>query len=284
MRTLSSEPKSSLRGNDDGSVAVKRRLSEIEKEHGITILYAAELGSRAWGFAHPESDYDVKFLYIRKLSAYLNIFGIDPTVMDENNGLARTEIFDFVGWDAYKALGLAVKSNPAILEWFNSPVVYVRTEEAEKVGRLAMMFFCELTARRYYRQIAWGNLHKYFAKTADLQPLQQVEVHREKYLHVIRPLLMIRWLEENHSPNVPVSLPDLLEDQAKVLPTGVKHIIQGLIEEKRQNKLGMGPNNSILDEWAWEESNQIIPPGVRQENDPRAASALFQELVLPDLN
>ena len=44
---------------------IDQTLCELEREHGVRILYAAESGSRAWGFASPDSDYDVRFVYVR---------------------------------------------------------------------------------------------------------------------------------------------------------------------------------------------------------------------------
>ena len=44
---------------------IKEKLSQIEKRENIRILYACESGSRAWGFASPDSDYDVRFIYVR---------------------------------------------------------------------------------------------------------------------------------------------------------------------------------------------------------------------------
>ena len=44
---------------------VPRRLAEIGRERGVKVLCAMESGSRAWGFASPDSDFDVRFIYVR---------------------------------------------------------------------------------------------------------------------------------------------------------------------------------------------------------------------------
>jgi len=49
------------------------RLTAIEATHGVRILYACESGSRGWGFASPDSDYDVRFLYVHPLPWYLRV-------------------------------------------------------------------------------------------------------------------------------------------------------------------------------------------------------------------
>ncbi len=52
---------------------INRRLEAIETAEGVTILYACESGSRAWGFASADSDFDMRFIYIRPRDWYLSI-------------------------------------------------------------------------------------------------------------------------------------------------------------------------------------------------------------------
>ena len=52
---------------------IQQRLLRAEQEHEVKILYAIESGSRAWGFHSPDSDYDVRFVYIRPQDWYLSI-------------------------------------------------------------------------------------------------------------------------------------------------------------------------------------------------------------------
>lgn len=49
------------------------KLHEIEQMEKVRILLAVESGSRAWGFASPDSDYDVRFIYIRDKEDYLRL-------------------------------------------------------------------------------------------------------------------------------------------------------------------------------------------------------------------
>ena len=44
---------------------IVRKLRQIEKDYNVRVLLAVESGSRAWGFASPDSDYDVRFIYVR---------------------------------------------------------------------------------------------------------------------------------------------------------------------------------------------------------------------------
>ena len=52
---------------------IRENLDAIEKKYDVKILLAVESGSRAWGFASPDSDYDVRFIYVRKPEHYLKL-------------------------------------------------------------------------------------------------------------------------------------------------------------------------------------------------------------------
>ena len=82
-------------------------------------MLAVESGSRAWGFASTDSDYDVRFIYIRPRDFYLKLESTRDVIEIPIEGA-----FDINGWDLNKTLRLAYKSNPTLFEWSSSPVVY----------------------------------------------------------------------------------------------------------------------------------------------------------------
>jgi predicted nucleotidyltransferase len=100
---------------------VRRRLDQVEASEGVRILLAVESGSRAWGFPSRDSDYDVRFVYIHPPEWYLSVDAefrrdvIERPILDE---------IDLSGWEIRKALLLFAKSNPPLLEWLASPLVY----------------------------------------------------------------------------------------------------------------------------------------------------------------
>ena len=49
------------------------RIKRAEEEHNVRALYAVESGSRAWGFASQNSDYDVRFIYAHPKNWYLSV-------------------------------------------------------------------------------------------------------------------------------------------------------------------------------------------------------------------
>ena len=80
---------------------IKQKLSEVEQKHNVKIIYACESGSRAWGFASPDSDYDVRFVYVRDIRDYLRLDSVRDVIEYELN-----DIYDINGWDIKKLLTL----------------------------------------------------------------------------------------------------------------------------------------------------------------------------------
>lgn len=112
-------------------------LARIERERNVRVLYACESGSRAWGFASTDSDYDVRFVYVEKPEWFIQVDAgrdvIERPLDDE---------LDISGWELRKTLGLLRKSNPTLLEWLDSPLVY-RSEPAAtaRLRELAEAFY-----------------------------------------------------------------------------------------------------------------------------------------------
>lgn len=105
---------------------MEKWLSEIEKKQNIRILFAAEVGSRAWGGATEQSDYDVRFIFLHhELRTYLSLEKAWETIDFQTP-------FDAQGWDIFKALRLLAKSNPSLLEWLHAPIIYRKKENIAK--------------------------------------------------------------------------------------------------------------------------------------------------------
>ena len=98
---------------------IQQELSRLETQHDIQILYAVESGSRAWGFASVNSDWDVRYIYVHRPEWYLQI----DDKKDNQEEILPNDI-DLAGWELRKALRLFRKSNPPMLEWLDSPIVY----------------------------------------------------------------------------------------------------------------------------------------------------------------
>ena len=162
------------------------KLKEIEEKENIKILLAVESGSRAWGFASPDSDYDVRFIYIRKLENYLRLNKMRDVIE-----LPIDEELDINGWDLQKTLRLLYKSNPTLFEWFTSPIIYKETAFADKIRNLMMKYFSTKKSLYHYISMAEGNYREY---------LKGEKVRAKKYFYVLRPVLACRWILEKGTP------------------------------------------------------------------------------------
>ena len=195
---------------------IKKELLRLEFQHEIKILYAVESGSRAWGFASTDSDWDVRFIYIHKLDWYLQI----NDLRDNQEEILPNEI-DLAGWELKKALKLFRKSNPPMLEWLRSPIVYIEQfATADSLRKLTTEYFNPKSCLHHYLHMAEGNYKTY---------LQKDNVRVKKYFYVLRPLLACEWIKETNSM-APMEFQKLVDSQ--VTDQNVKTEIQNLLERK----------------------------------------------------
>ena len=135
---------------------IEEQLKEIEEKENVKIIYCVESGSRAWGFASPDSDYDVRFIYVRNKEDYLKL--------NKNRDVIEwrlDDVLDINGWDIQKALRLLYKSNPTLFEWSMSPIVYKTTPQWEKISGIVSQYFLEKTGVYHYLSMAKGNYREY---------------------------------------------------------------------------------------------------------------------------
>ena len=193
---------------------IQEQLRRIEEAENIKILLAVESGSRAWGFASPDSDYDVRFIYIRRLEDYLRLDAIRDVIE-----LPINDVLDINGWDLQKTLRLLHKSNPTLFEWFSSPIVYQKTEFADKFRDLMMHYFSSKKTMYHYVSMAEGNYREYLK--GDL-------VRAKKYFYVLRPVLACQWILDWGTPP-PMLFSELLKAE---LPVELIDVVNQLLELK----------------------------------------------------
>lgn len=190
------------------------RIKEIEVEENIRVLYACESGSRAWGFPSANSDYDVRFIYIRPINWYLSVEpGKDVIEYKIKDNL------DINGWDLKKALPLLRKTNPPLLEWLGSPIVYYeKYSVTQKMRELANKYHSSSAYFFHYFHMANGNFREY---------LQGESVWVKKYFYVLRPLLAMKWVEDGRGI-VPTDFNFLLEslDLHEKLKTEIRELVK----------------------------------------------------------
>lgn len=197
---------------------MRDRIIHKLEELPVKVLYAAEAGSRAWGFASKDSDYDPRFIYLRHGRWYMtNNIQQKRDVIEVSDG----EI-DMSGWDLPKALVLFAKSNPNLIEWLYSPTVYV--DDGWLGTTLRDIIEAEFSQRScifHYINMARGNYRDY---------LQGDRVWLKKYLYVVRPLLCSRYILE-HGKFPPIEFDALIN--SVTVPDMPMAEIMALVEQKR---------------------------------------------------
>ncbi len=174
---------------------ILQKLKEIEKEKNIKILFAVESGSRAWGFASPDSDYDIRFIYKHEPDYYLSLWE-KPDVIE----FMTHDDLDGSGWDIAKALKLLAKSNAPLIEWLFSPVIYY--QDATFIQQMQAL------AKDCFSPIA--TLHHYLGTTKKFMDVCEApEVKLKSYFYALRTALAGKWIiEKNTFP--PVDFLELL--------------------------------------------------------------------------
>ena len=235
---------------------IQTQLRRIEEEENIKILLAVESGSRAWGFASPDSDYDVRFIYIRRKEDYLRLDPVRDVIE-----LAIDDVLDINGWDLQKALRLLYKSNPTLFEWFSSPIVYRETEFADKLRNLMIHYFSLKRTAYHYLSMAEGNYREYLK--GDL-------VRAKKYFYVLRPVLACRWILDQRTPP-PMLFSELMKAE---LPAELIGAVDRLLELKMNSpEMKFIPKITVLNEYL-DKSITNIKSAVKSLDDSH----------MPDLN
>lgn len=164
-------------------------LNSIAAERKVRLLYACETGSRGWGFASPDSDWDVRFIFAHPQDAYLSVNEPQDTItrMLDDEG----DVLDFNGWDVRKTLHHLRKSNATPFEWLQSPIIYFETPG--------------------FRDELWAISHQYFAPRASVHHYLGIchnaiktgitgnNIKIKKYFYILRPLLAAMWAADKHT-------------------------------------------------------------------------------------
>lgn len=199
---------------------IENCLRKIEWKYNVYVLMAVESGSRAWGFSSEDSDWDVRFIYMHNAEWY---FSIDDQ-RDVIEEMFENDI-DAVGWDIKKALALLKRSNPSLMEWINSPIVYIGEEHfMYDLEFLAKICFNPTKAMYHYQRIYVKHDERY---------LQKQGYPMKRYLYYLRGILACQWIER-YKTLPPVSFKELYEDIVE--DQKIKGGIRDLIKQKSSGK------------------------------------------------
>lgn len=256
---------------------IQERLNTAAGDVGAKIIYACESGSRAWGFASPDSDYDIRFIYAHPMEWYLSVDEGRDVIERPIERHALGEI-DLGGWDIRKTLRLVKKSNPVVWEWLQSPVTYqLGSSGIVEHFRLAIdPFFSPITACHHYLAICRGTMER---------ELSGPEVKIKKYFYMLRPILAAAWIERFKAvpPMEFQPLLAMLDDS-----TAIRAVVADLLERKaRTDERIPIPRESILDTWLDAEWTRLkdaagrLPSSQSGDGKPDAGvlDQLFRTLV-----
>jgi uncharacterized protein len=256
--------------SNDVRTEILNRLRKAEAEHGVRILFAVESGSRAWGFASPDSDYDVRFVYVHEPSWY------QAVDLEERRDVIEYPIVDDIdlnGWDARKALRLFWKSNPAFVEWIQSPIVYLEQDAFRQraIDALPTIYRPE-KGIYHYRSMAKTNYRGY---------LQEPMVRLKKYFYVMRPLLAARWIARTQAAP-PIEFAKLMTELDG--EHGVKAAVDTLLEKKRLTaELGLAESVPALNAFIEAELSGDVEEAPDKPRSPDVVERLneiFHESIL----
>ncbi len=170
--------------NNSINAQIQDSLRAIAEEKGIRILLACETGSRAWGFPSPDSDYDIRMLYVHELDWYL---GLAEGKDNLSLMLADGEL-DITGWELRKSLRLLQRSNVALLERIQSPIIYAQEAGfVQNIQQLALAYYSKIAVMHHYLSMAEGMFTE--LKT-------QEEYKLKKFFYVLRSATACWWIME----------------------------------------------------------------------------------------
>ena len=186
-----------MENNKSAFEEIQAHLAEIERLHDIRIIFAIESGSRAWGFASPDSDYDVRFIYVKHPEAYFNLGKAEDTLE-----YYPAPEMDMVGWDLSKYLKLIYKSNSVAFEWANSPIVYRKTAQWEQIAAIIGSYFNTKAA-----------IYHYYGEGAHIFKANEHNstISYKSYLYILRVILAARYIQR-HNTVPPMPFADLVAD------------------------------------------------------------------------
>jgi len=249
---------------------IAAKLGAVAAREGVRVLYAAESGSRAWGFASPDSDWDVRFIYAHERDWYVSLWDGRDVI---ERGIDE-KLVDLAGWDIRKALRLLFKSNPVLYEWLVSPIVYVDGPLQSELQALFEVHASPRALTHHYWSIARGQWRSEIAGRAT--------VKLKKYFYAVRPLLSLAWIVERRGPP-PMAIGALLEQSA--LPAAPRRAVEALLAEKRATpELGARAPIAEIDAWVEGELERLHPERLALAGEPRRdvredADRLYRRII-----
>jgi predicted nucleotidyltransferase len=260
----------------DGEIVARidDRLTGVSTDHGVSVCWAVESGSRAWGFPSPDSDYDCRFIYVRPTADYLS-----PWLARDVVETPLDHVYDVNGWDLRKAVQLLVQGNATVLEWLRSPIVYrgdpaLRDLLLDLAGRIAE----PALLMRHYAHVGRQN----WERSGAADPAAQVRL--KSVFYAVRPAATLHWMRARPDEHVP---PMRLQELLAEVPPGreVVDAVDELVARKaRTREMGTGPVPAVIRQFVHDQLSapDVEGAGQRRLEVSRAraiAAETFREAV-----
>lgn len=180
---------------------------------------------------------------------------------------------DINGWDLRKALQLLWRSNPGIVEWLQSPIVYVDDGVFAPAARaLLPEVYSPIKGIYHYCHMAKNNYREHFKTDT---------VIIKKYFYILRALLSCLWIEKTNKP-APIEFHQIRE--LVVGNTVIDNEISALLERKKisQEKEIAAPipalNQFIETMLAHYEELKLVEP--EKDKNIELLNKLFQQFLI----
>jgi predicted nucleotidyltransferase len=244
---------------------IDRLLDRATAEHGVFVPLAVESGSRAWGFPSPDSDYDCRFVFVRRAAQHLT-----PWTPRDVIEFPPENDLDANGWDLGKALRLLLKGNAVIIEWLRSPVIY----RGEAWFRDAFLEFARQAATReaigrHYLHLGARQRRVYFGDGSS--------VAQKKIFYALRPAATLRWLRMRPDEAVaPMHFPTLMAECDP--PAALRAEVSDLMQRKATTReLGTAPLPPAVADFI--DTELELARACFEDSSARASSEIVQQSV-----
>lgn len=209
---------------------IKNICKNLEKENNIKILFAVENGSRVWRMNSKDSDYDVRFVFVRSLKEYIQInkpCEVIEASFDKGGNISKENAYlDFNGFDIFKYVKMLSSSNPTTIEWLTSDIVYYGKQN-KVFKQFAIKNFNPISLYHHYKSMCRSNYLKYL-KSGNL-------VTYKKYLYAYRGLINAKFVAYKKTIP-PIIFPEALKEMKEIIPNNISKKLKEIIKLKSQGK------------------------------------------------
>jgi predicted nucleotidyltransferase len=245
-------------------------ITSLFKERTEHPLFYVESGSRLWGIASPDSDYDVRGFHLQSKEKYFD-FKKHRDLIEIMDG-----DFDFVSYDIDKMFGLLAKSNPTVFEWIRAHIIYFNNLPEWKETQQRIVENFDFKALYYhYLSLAKGNINlmetdkKFTYKTAFycIRGLLSAELATRK---IIPELLIDKLFEQFENENDVIKIAkdslekkksktekeDVESDKKQIILETIKKYAQELDKNVPDKSNNSDKLKTILREYSFELKNK----------------------------